>query len=83
MSGTNAGAAIGATAVPGSPPEALEQRTVHVFISRALTKILRKAPKKHTQDLRRGHRSAHPAPASARALWLTDARTVLEPPQRS
>ena len=40
----------GATpAVPGSPPEALEQRTMHVFISRALHKILREAPKKHTQ----------------------------------
>ena len=42
MSGT-------APAVPGSPPEALEQRTMHVFISRALHKILREAPKKHTQ----------------------------------
>ena len=40
----------GATpAVPGSPPEALEQRTMHVFIYRALHKILREAPKKHTQ----------------------------------
>lgn len=38
-----------APAVPGSPPEALEQRTMHVFISRALHKILREAPKKHTQ----------------------------------
>ena len=38
-----------ATASPGSPPEALEQRTMHVFISRALHKILREAPKKHTQ----------------------------------
>ena len=32
-----------------SSPEDLEVRTMHVFISRALTKIYREAPKKHTQ----------------------------------
>ena len=32
------------------PSEAtLEQRTMHVFISKALTRILRECPKKHTQ----------------------------------
>ena len=31
------------------PAQDLEVRTAHVFISRALTKIYREAPKKHAQ----------------------------------
>lgn len=54
----------------------LRVRTMHVFISRALQKILREAPKKHTQ-LRQACIEVIGAP-SATALQCTPPALVLD-----